>query len=243
MSLLRVGLSYYRVKTDLTSDSISDALKALGYNTPEAVESKLKSEMATKLDTDTMKVYDVTLTVSTDGGASWQPAASENIPEGIEVLFALPEGTTAEEYDFLISHLKEDGTVELLTPQVKDGKLAVTVHSLSPFGVSWKAKSQPVPAPTNPPTTAPTEPPKQTPGTTAAPSGGNANSSNGSSSSTPAPTQAPTAAATPAPTAKPATTSIPQTGDTGLPILPLIIVCIVSLTMTAILFVYRKKKD
>lgn len=229
--------------TDLTSDSISDALKALGYNTPEAVESKLKSETATKLDTDTMKVYDVTLTVSTDGGASWQPAASENIPEGIEVLFALPEGTTAEEYDFLISHLKENGTVELLTPQVKDGKLAVTVHSLSPFGVGWKAKSQPAPAPTNPPTTAPTEPPKQTPGTTAAPSGGNTNSSNGSSSSTPAPTQAPTAAATPAPTAKPATTSIPQTGDTGLPILPLIIVCIVSLTMTAILFVYRKKKD
>ena len=51
----------------------------------------------------------------------------------------MPNGITAEtaaQYDFIVSHMKDSGEVELLTPALKDGKLVVTVSSLSPFGIS-----------------------------------------------------------------------------------------------------------
>lgn len=76
------------------------------------------------------------------------------------MVFDLPSGIVAEntnDYTYLVSHLTDAGIVELLTPILRDGKLVVTVHSLSPFGISWLAKAQPAPT-AAPSTPAPSSP-------------------------------------------------------------------------------------
>ncbi len=76
----------------------------------------------------------------------------------------MPSGITDEtaaQYDFVISHMKDSGEVELLTPALKDGKLVVTVSSLSPFGISWKRKEQPSRAKSRSPRKRPPRPPRR----------------------------------------------------------------------------------
>ena len=144
---------------DLSVQNIPDALKKVGYDTPEKITEKLKLESSKKLSSDNIVVYEVKLQVSTDG-VNWVDATAENFPQnGLEIIFTLPSGITDEtaaQYDFVISHMKDSGEVELLTPALKDGKLVVTVSSLSPFGISWKLKEQPKPSEEPKPTQAPT---------------------------------------------------------------------------------------
>ena len=209
----------------LSDTNIPDSLKEAGYDTPKKIEDKLKQESSQKLASDNLLVYDVTLKVSTDGGKTWQKATDTNIPDdGIKVSFDLPKGITAEtadQYTFLISHMKDDATVELLEPELKDGKLIVTVHSLSPFGVSWKAKEQPKP----------TEQPTATPAPTGKPS---------NSSPTPKATAAPKAADAPKATAAPAA-PIPQTAD-SFPLVMLAVLALCSAAALAGLTIRRSKK-
>ena len=209
----------------LSDKNIPDSLKEAGYDTPEKIENKLKQESSQEFASDNLVVYDVTLKVSTDGGKTWQKATEENFPkDGLEVSFDLPEGITAEtadQYTFLISHMKDDATVELLTPVLKDGKLTVTVKSLSPFGISWKAKEQPKP----------TEQPTATPAPTAKPS---------NSSTTPKATAAPKATDAPKATAAPAA-PIPQTAD-SFPLVMLAVLALCSAAALAGLTICRSKK-
>ena len=129
---------------------------------PEKITEKLKLESSKKLSSDNIVVYEVRLQVSTDG-INWVDATAEDFPKnGLEISFTLPNGITAEtaaQYDFIVSHMKDSGEVELLTPALKDGKLVVTVSSLSPFGISWKLKEQPKPSEEPKPTQAPTATP------------------------------------------------------------------------------------
>lgn len=187
----------------LTEETIPAALKAKGYSTPEKIAAKLKQEISAMLDTENLVVYDVHLKISTDGGATWIDADTSNFPtDGLEVGFELPDGITADtavNYSFLISHMKPNAEVELLTPTLKDNKLVVKVYSLSPFGISWKAKRQP--SATSTPTPVPT--PNITPAPSATPQ--------------PAATQAPTATNDPAATQIPAAVNNRSASATATP--------------------------
>lgn len=221
---------------DLSVQNIPDALKKVGYDTPEKITEKLKLESSKKLSSDNIVVYEVKLQVSTDG-VNWVDATAENFPQnGLEISFTLPSGITDEtaaQYDFVISHMKDSGEVELLTPALKDGKLVVTVSSLSPFGISWKLKEQPKPSEEPKPTQASTAP-------TAAPAASDASSNSSNSSGTsspPAATAAPKATA--APTAQ--ATVIPQTAD-SFPLVLLAALALCSAAALTGLVIFRKKK-
>lgn len=228
------------IKEELTADNISQELQDKGFTTSEKVKSALKEEIAKEQPAEDGKTefYEVTLRIKNEDGTIGEEVTKENFPqEGLEVAFDLPNDIKAEEadnYDFLIAHLKNDGNTELLKPALKDGKLVVTVHSLSPFAVSWKAKEQP--APTEKPTPAPTEKPTATPAPTSKPNSSNSNNSNSTSNSaagTAKPSQA-----TPAPAS---TTRVPQTSD-SFPIVPLAAVALLSLNGLIVLILRKREQ-
>lgn len=224
---------------DLSDQNIPDALKKVGYDTPEKITEKLKLESSKKLSSDNIVVYEVKLQVSKDG-VTWFDATAENFPKnGLEISFTLPNGITAEtaaQYDFIVSHMKDSGEVELLTPALKDGKLVVTVSSLSPFGISWKLKEQPKPSEEPKPTQAPTA----TPAPTAAPAASDASSNSSNSSGT---TSAPASTAAPKATAAPTAPAavIPQTAD-SFPLVLLAMLALCSAAALTGLVICRKKK-
>lgn len=226
------------VTDDLSDNNIPDSLKNVGYDTPEKITEKLKLESSKKLSSDNIVVYEVRLQVSTDG-INWVDATAEDFPKnGLEISFTLPNGITAEtaaQYDFVVSHMKDSGEVELLTPALKDGKLVVTVSSLSPFGISWKLKEQPKPSEEPKPTQAPTA----TPAPTAAPAASDASSNSGNSSGT---TSAPASTAAPKATAAPTAPAavIPQTAD-SFPLVLLAILALCSAAALTGLVICRKK--
>lgn len=227
------------VTDDLSDNNIPDSLKKAGYDTPEKITEKLKLESSKKLSSDNIVVYEVKLQVSKDG-VTWFDATAENFPKnGLEISFTLPNGITAEtaaQYDFIVSHMKDSGEVELLTPALKDGKLVVTVSSLSPFGISWKLKEQPKPSEEPKPTQAPTA----TPAPTAAPAASDASSNSSNSSGT---TSAPASTAAPKATAAPTAPAavIPQTAD-SFPLVLLAMLALCSAAALTGLVICRKKK-
>lgn len=227
------------VTDDLSDNNIPDSLKKAGYDTPEKITEKLKLESSKKLSSDNIVVYEVKLQVSKDG-VTWVDATAEDFPKnGLEISFTLPNGITAEtaaQYDFVVSHMKDSGEVELLTPALKDGKLVVTVSSLSPFGISWKLKEQPKPSEEPKPTQAPTA----TPAPTAAPAASDASSNSSNSSGT---TSAPASTAAPKATAAPTAPAavIPQTAD-SFPLVLLAMLALCSAAALTGLVICRKKK-
>ena len=87
-----------------------------------------------------VKYYEVTLEISFDGGKTFVPVTKENMPaEGVVVTLSYPAGTNAQNYDFVVIHVLDDGTTETLTPVKAADGLQVTVKSLSPFAVAYKA--------------------------------------------------------------------------------------------------------
>ena len=98
------------------------------------------------------QLLDVTLLIpsAVDGKTVWTPAGKDAFPANgkITVLLPYPQGTGANGYDFVVTHLftnadfgKTPGGVE--SPKVKktaDG-LLVTVTGLSPMMISWHASS------------------------------------------------------------------------------------------------------
>ena len=137
------------VKDTLTKDNIPQGIKDKGYDTPEKITEAFKKAISKNQSADNIEVYDVKLMISTDNGAHWSEATDAYFPAGgIDVTFDLPKGITAANYDqfsILVSHMKDSGEVELLTPTLQNGKLVVHVTELSPFAVSWTAKAQPSP--------------------------------------------------------------------------------------------------
>ena len=119
---------------------------------------------------------------------------------------------------------------------LKDGKLVVTVSSLSPFGISWKLKEQPKPSEEPKPTQAPTA----TPAPTAAPAASDASSNSSNSSGT---TSAPASTAAPKATAAPTAPAavIPQTAD-SFPLVLLAMLALCSAAALTGLVICRKKK-
>lgn len=57
----------------------------------------------------------------------------EKLEDGLKFSIPIPEGTSYDSY--LIVHMKSDGTLEYVIPQIIDGKLVFSLSSLSPVGV------------------------------------------------------------------------------------------------------------
>ncbi|MCD8046955.1 MAG: LPXTG cell wall anchor domain-containing protein [Clostridiales bacterium] len=141
------------VSGDITDDVITDDLKEEGYDTVAKITDKLTQVLVSNTDytSDNMMTLDVTLMISTDGGATWVEATEANFPaDGITITIPYPDGTNQTDYDFTVVHMfgmtstvlgTTAGDTE--TPAVTktaDG-IQVTLKGLSPIAVGWKKLS------------------------------------------------------------------------------------------------------
>ena len=146
-------------KLEIT-DGISEvpsAFRELEHlNVPEKIMQTMRAAITqTGVPAENTAVYDVTLLVSTNGGATWTPATKDNFPSGgLTVTLPYPSGTNSG-YRFTVVHMfttsdfgKTPGDTE--TPPVTntvDG-LRFTVTGLSPISVGWVQPNTPVTPPT-----------------------------------------------------------------------------------------------
>lgn len=122
-------------------------------STPEELETAMRTEITQAtpgIPQANTAVYDVTLMVSTNGGATWTPATASNFPTGgLTVTLPYPSGTNSS-YRFTVVHMfttsdfpgKNPGDTEVFTPdKVKNTTqgLQVVVTGLSPISVGWMA--------------------------------------------------------------------------------------------------------
>ena len=128
-----------------------------GCETVEELENYLEetitsNEAATEILPDVkkedIKVVDITLEMSSDGGKTWEKVTPENFPEeGMDVIIPYPEGMDMFSHDYIIAHLittgEDAGKVEY--PKVtkeKDG-MRIHINSTSPFAIGWKTVPNP----------------------------------------------------------------------------------------------------
>ena len=103
--------------------------------TPADIIGDLKTKIQETIKDLTGKfaAYDVALLYKAPGSDKWVPADEE---EHFPVTIVLPY-PAATNYNYTVSHMKKDGTVEALSAEnVKDG-LRIKVTSLSPIGIAW----------------------------------------------------------------------------------------------------------
>ena len=87
--------------------------------------------------------YEITMSVSLDNGRSFVPVTTETMPmDGVEVTIPYPAGTNAEEYDFIVTHRLDNGSVETITSTKSADGLKIKVKSFSPFAVGYKKNSE-----------------------------------------------------------------------------------------------------
>ena len=147
---------------DCSYDSENNAISILGFKEPDAPtieyykipdESKVNikeglSEVTGDLGNteDNTMLYDIELVTSEDGGRTWVPVTAENFPEeGIVVTLPYPEGTNADEYDFVVTHMFDEdvnghhaGEVE--TPEVTESENGISFRLMgtSPVMIGYK---------------------------------------------------------------------------------------------------------
>ena len=132
---------------------VSDALAANdATKTPELIESGLKAGAAAQegFKDGEVKVVEVDLKVSLDGGTTFVPATNDIIPSsGIVITLPYPEGSDKDRDDFLVAHMLAAATaehpagyIEYLKPEKTAEGLKVTVYSVSPFAVIWTSNEQ-----------------------------------------------------------------------------------------------------
>jgi hypothetical protein len=138
-----------QTKPVLAEVATTDALTEAGFDTAESIQTALIQVAAEQsgYTGDNAATYEVTLYISLDDGLTWVEATEENIPaQGITVVLPYPQGTNGDDYDFVVTHMfgadgdgHKAGDVETLAVAKTAEGLRVTVKSLSPFGVAWKA--------------------------------------------------------------------------------------------------------
>jgi LPXTG-motif cell wall-anchored protein len=138
-----------QTKPVLAEVATTDALTEAGFDTAESIQTALIQVAAEQsgYTGDNAATYEVTLYISLDDGLTWVEATEENIPaQGITVVLPYPQGTNGDDYDFVVTHMfgadgdgHKAGDVETLAVTKTAEGLRVTVKSLSPFGVAWKA--------------------------------------------------------------------------------------------------------
>lgn len=142
----------YHSKLEIGEVEVSDHLKDIGFEKPEDVKDHLVKELTDKGQghkKENVKVQEVTLMISLDGGKNWQKATEENFPEeGIVVTLPYPEGTDRNRHDFIVAHMfaadmngHKAGDVEYPQVEETENGIRFTVKGLSPIAVAWKDAS------------------------------------------------------------------------------------------------------
>lgn len=111
--------------------------------------------------------------------SEWVAATKENFPaEGVDITIPYPDGTTKEDYEFVISHLITIGCNRTSAGDIEsfssvdgsitktDAGLEIHITSASPFIVGWEKKESitPTPEPSPEPSPDPTPTPTPDPG-------------------------------------------------------------------------------
>lgn len=132
--------------------AVPDGLKNTSFNTPTKIEQELKRVLTESgvYKEENVAVYDVTLQVSTDEGATWQEADYTNFPEGgLKVTLPYPSGTGRYTNNFAAAHMfatsyfgKTSGNVELPAIRKTDNGMEFTVTGLSPIALAWSAPGE-----------------------------------------------------------------------------------------------------
>ncbi|WP_304965416.1 S-layer homology domain-containing protein, partial [uncultured Oscillibacter sp.] len=143
-----------RVETAIeVKEGISEVPEGLSgipaLNTPAKLNAVMKTEI-TRVNPDiplqNTAVYDVTLMISTDGGATWTPATADNFPSGgLAVTLPYPSGTNSG-FRFTVVHMftttdfgKRPGDTERPAVTNVENGIQFTVTGLSPISVGWTA--------------------------------------------------------------------------------------------------------
>ena len=147
-------IEYYKIPDESKvniKEGLSEVTGDLGnteYNTVEKIENKLTETIVSNegYTEDNTMLYDIEFVTSEDGGQTWVPVTAENFPEeGIVVTLPYPEGTNADEYDFVVTHMFDEdvnghhaGEVE--TPEVTESENGISFRLMgtSPVMIGYK---------------------------------------------------------------------------------------------------------
>lgn len=147
-------IEYYKIPDESKvniKEGLSEVTGDLGnteYNTVEKIENKLTETIVSNegYTEDNTMLYDIELVTSEDGGQTWVPVTAESFPEeGIVVTLPYPEGTNADEYDFVVTHMFDEdvnghhaGEVE--TPEVTESENGISFRLMgtSPVMIGYK---------------------------------------------------------------------------------------------------------
>lgn len=147
-------IEYYKIPDESKvniKEGLSEVTGDLGnteYNTVEKIENKLTETIVSNegYTEDNTMLYDIEFVTSEDGGQTWVPVTAENFPEeGIVVTLPYSEGTNADEYDFVVTHMFDEdvnghhaGEVE--TPEVTESENGISFRLMgtSPVMIGYK---------------------------------------------------------------------------------------------------------
>jgi len=146
------------VAEKLPQNVITDTVKEkTGCETTEQLENYLEETITSNetaaailpdVKKEDVKVVDITLEMSNDGGKTWEKVTPENFPEeGVDIIIPYPEGMDMFSHDYIIAHLittgADAGKVEY--PEVTKEKEGIKIHinSTSPFAIGWKTVPNP----------------------------------------------------------------------------------------------------
>ena len=194
--------------------------------------------------------YELTLQCKVGEGEWMDLEASDH---SVTVTLPYPDGTNGTDYDFVVTHYRDDKTMEQPAVTETENGLQVTLQGLSPVAVTAYQLQAKEPVATPTPGTgsegegSPTPAPETTPAPSSEPSATTvpavSTTAASEATATPAPTATPTPISAPAPTqtAAPLTT-IPATGD-DLPLTLLVILCAAGAGGLAVLTVQARRRQ
>ena len=144
------GGTTYRLEQEKGISTVPEALQNDDkLNTPEKIAALMRvsvtdNNSSGSIPVKSIEVYDVALQYSTDNGKTWQDATEKNFPAtGITILLPYPSGTSKDNFDFVITHMRttgsKAGTIENVPFEKTAEGLKFTLYSLSPVAVGYKA--------------------------------------------------------------------------------------------------------
>ncbi|MBR1477069.1 MAG: fibronectin type III domain-containing protein [Lachnospiraceae bacterium] len=138
------------VSETIPESVLTDELKnATGIETVAQLVSFMESITVNEgIETANIKVVDIEVIVSFDGGKNWVPATEENFPtNGVDVLIPYPAAVknNSNAYEYVVTHLVtmkanglKVGDTETINARKTDDGLVVHIMSASPFAIGWK---------------------------------------------------------------------------------------------------------
>ena len=136
---------------------VPKALQSLdALNTAKKIETAMRTviiEKNSKIAGENVKIYDVQLMYSVDGGKTWVKADSEHFPLSgkLKVVLPYPSGTGKDTHNFTVAHMftsdsfgKAPGSVEYPAVTKTAQGLEFQVTGLSPISVGWEVIKKPV---------------------------------------------------------------------------------------------------